>query len=118
VGTALSAKETLLKRRRQAKIDRQLRNGEKIDSSFVNSLVFDPINGEGEPGEVYVHLGDTLYTFHQVPSLLFENWWEGKASCHTDDETGRMRWWPTKTPSLGAFFNQHIRNHYNYSRVM
>ena len=90
--------------------------GDLMDSSFVTDLEYDD-----SLQRVNVKLSGIWYTYFNVPEFVFNSWWEGLASCTTDDVggfTGRHKkmWIVGKTPSLGAFFNQHIKNIYKYTR--
>jgi hypothetical protein len=100
-----------------AEAEEYLKNGLLMPSSFIDAL--DYFGPAGGTGNVVAELSGKQYTFLNVPESIFNRWWEGKASCTTDDGNGtirHMRWVQGKTPSLGAFFNQYIKNHYPYAR--
>lgn len=52
------------------------------------------------------------YHYLGVPLAVFNQWWEGAATCRTNDKSSLRRWHAGDTPSLGAFYNQHIRGRY------
>jgi hypothetical protein len=58
--------------------------------------------------------GSNKGSYLGIPPQLFEDWWEGKASCRTDDTSSLKRWKKGDTPSLGAFFNQKIKGKFTY----
>lgn len=93
-----------------------LESGDLMPSSFVEELDY-----VEEDNSVHVNLDGRQYTFFNVPVSVFNRWFEGQATCTTDAPggwTGRNRklWTAGKTPSLGAFFNQYIKNRYRYMR--
>jgi hypothetical protein len=83
-----------------------------MESSWIYGLDWDPFTKEAS-----TRFGFHAYTFHRVPKSVFDRWYVGMASCTTDDDSGLMRWSKGDTPSLGAFFNQHINGRYPYDRV-
>ncbi len=79
--------------------------GVALSSSFVTQLDYFP-----EEEKVQVLLSGRPYTYKNVPELIFVAWTKGAATCSTSDSRKRKRWWIGKTPSLGAFFNDKIKN--------
>lgn len=77
----------------------------KISSSFVHYLSYNI-----ETGTVNCILGKKKYSFLNIHETIFNAWRKGAASCKTSDTGKKKEWWIGKTPSLGAFFNQHIKN--------
>ena len=86
-------------------------NHYKLPSSFVDVLEYDRMTSQ-----VRVILGGRPYIFHDVPAHVFERFFAGEAVCRTADR--HWRWWIGKYPSLGAFFNAHIKNIYRWTRGM
>jgi hypothetical protein len=94
-----------------------LTEGALMPSSVVEEL--EAISYDARPGyvDVHVQLDDRQYTYVLVPQEVFDRWFQGKASCITDDVgkmTGkhRKKWIKGKTPSLGAFYNKYIKGKY------
>ena len=85
--------------------------GIQLSSSFVSELQY-----LSEENKVYVILSNKKYTFLNVPEAIFTAWTKGASTCVTSDSGKKKRWWIGKTPSLGAFFNTHIKPKYTYVR--
>lgn len=52
------------------------------------------------------------WEYPNVPEEIARKCIYGEASCTTDDDSGRKRWWVGKNPSLGAAYWTYIRKHY------
>jgi len=62
--------------------------------------------------------GGSEYEYDGVPQNIFNAFIHGQASARTDGENQYGRWWRQKSPSLGAAFNQYIREgNFNYRRI-
>lgn len=83
-----------------------------MESSWIKGLDWDPMTKNAD-----TLFGFHAYKFKKVPKTVFDRWYAGLASCTTDDDSGMQRWEMGKTPSLGAFFNQHINGRYPYERL-
>ena len=86
-------------------------HGYKLPSSFVDVLEYDRMTSQ-----VRVILGGRPYIFYDVPATVFERFYQGEAMCKTADRY--WRWWKGKYPSLGAFFNGYIKDHYRWTKGM
>lgn len=53
--------------------------------------------------------GGSEYEYDGVPKNIFNAFIHGQASARTDGENQYGRWWKNKNPSLGASFNQYIK---------
>ena len=76
-----------------------------MKSSWIRSYAYDPRTKT----LFMTTLKGKTYSWSDIDAntaALCEN---GMASCRTADPTGMRRWWPDKTPSLGAAFWQHLR---------
>jgi lysyl-tRNA synthetase class 2 len=63
-----------------------------VDSSAVSSINYDP-----DRKEMYVAFrSGSRYTYFKVPQEVYEDW--------------------LTAPSIGEYFSEHIRDHYEYTR--
>jgi len=96
-------------RKRALKGSKDIIAGAKIDSSWISELTYDIENEK-----VHTIFEGRKYTFYNVPETLFNAWYAGAAATTTADK--KRRWNLHDYPSLGAFFNQRIKNKYKHSR--
>jgi len=78
---------------------------ELMPSSFVDELIY-----WEDTHVVNVLLNGRWYSVYNVPQGIFTAWFQGAATCMTDDAQRTKRWIVGKTPSLGAFFNHYIKS--------
>ena len=53
--------------------------------------------------------GGSEYEYDGIPKNIFNAFIHGQASAKTKGENQYGKWWPQKNPSLGASFNQYIK---------
>ena len=61
---------------------------------------------------VQMRLNGRNYYAKGVPKSVFIDWTQGAAACRTNDTSSLKRWTIGKSPSLGAYFDQHIKGKY------
>lgn len=96
--------------------------GDLMPSSVITALELPPQFQfyDISPVNIWVEFNGVPYTFLNVPRQTYYGWWNGNAACTTDDREGgmtgrhRKEWIIGKSPSLGAFYNQYIKNHFQY----
>lgn len=101
----ITIKELKRRKRQKRRLTKQRKEGFKIDSSWVHELRYFM-----EERKVWTLFNGKKYTYFNIPQAVFTSWWEGAATCITDDTEKSKRWFVGKTPSLGAFFNSNILN--------
>lgn len=89
-----------------------IQSGRMIPSSWISTIAQDM------QGYIYVTMSGVLFKSSvTIPISIFDDWKEGKATCITTDSGIIKRWWRGKTPSLGAYYNKHIRGKYKFNKV-
>ena len=81
-----------------------------IKSSWINYLFYN------DQGNVIARFNGVNYTIYKVPFLVYQGWRDGEAACKTWDTSKLKRWKPGKSPSRGAFYDQHIKGKYRIQR--
>lgn len=84
-----------------------------IKSSWIKSLSYDATT---QTVQMYTRFGKG-YEYMGVPVSIFNDWWEGKATCKTSDFGKKKQWWVGKTPSLGAFYNKKIKGKFSSRKI-
>jgi len=62
--------------------------------------------------------GGSEYEYDGIPANIYNAFIHGNASARTDGENQYGKWWRQKNPSLGAAFNQYIKEgNFNYRKI-
>jgi KTSC domain len=62
--------------------------------------------------------GGSEYEYDGIPANIFRAFISGNAAARTRGQNQYGVWWPNKNPSLGAAFNQYVREGgFNYRRI-
>lgn len=74
-------------------------------SSWVHKIGYDP-----KTKTLSAKLGRRMYYWSPIEQDEFDEWARADYKCRTDDPSGRRRWYPDKTPSMGATWHQFVKS--------